>query len=109
MDGVMAFRADHERLAPPFHHEPSPSGLFRSGFAEIGELADLVNCHAARLPANLAFSPEQPQGQLFAGIGDPFRNAVGEDRPGLPFQRYSAEPCDPWLPAAAFDGDFERT
>src|ERR1035437_5870882 len=76
----MAFRAGHECLAPPFRHEPCPSGLPRSGLPEIGELADLVNCHVTRPPADLAFSPEQPQRQLLAGIGNPFRDAVSYDR-----------------------------
>src|SRR5258707_621496 len=128
----MAFCAGHECLAPPFRHEPCPFGLSRSGLPEIGELADLVNCHVGRPPnglalgrfsviyatppcaitprspvqgsravpehlcltrpyvpkartlgrppADLAFSPEQPQGQLLAGIGNPFRDEVGYDR-----------------------------
>jgi hypothetical protein len=43
MDGVVAFRAGHECLAPPFRHEPCPSGLSRAGFPEVGELAYLVD------------------------------------------------------------------
>jgi len=84
VNGVMAFRACHECLAPPFRHEPCPFGLSRSWLPEIGELADLVNCHVSRPPADLALSPEQPQGQLFAGIGNPFRDAVDYDRFFLP-------------------------
>src|ERR1039458_6506501 len=103
----MAFRAGHECLAPPFRHEPCPSGLPRSGLPEIGELADLVNCHVTRPPADLAFSPEQPQRQLLAGIGNPFRDAVSYDRLFARLYGYPAEPRDQWLPALSFNGDLQ--
>jgi hypothetical protein len=45
---------------------------------------------------------------LLARVGDPFRNAVVEDRFLLPLQRYPTEPCDQWFPAFAFDGDVPR-
>jgi hypothetical protein len=65
-----------------------------------------VHDHVAGLLAYLAGPLEEPQGQLLAGVGDPHRDAVVEDRLPLPFQRYPAEPCDQRLPAFAFDGDF---
>jgi len=43
VNGVVAFRADHERLAPAFRHAPCPFRLSRSGPAKVGELPDLVN------------------------------------------------------------------
>src|SRR5215472_11319030 len=107
MNSVMAFRADHECFAPPFRHQPCPFGLSWSRLAEVGELADVVNCHVARLPADLAFPAEQPQGQFFAGVADPFRDAVGDDRLSLSLEWYPAEPCDQRFPAVPFDGGLQ--
>ena len=45
VDPVMAPGADDERLAPHSCHEGCPRGLSRSGFAEVPESGDLVDCH----------------------------------------------------------------
>ena len=84
MDGVVAGGADHQGFAAPFHHELCPCGLCRSGVAEVGKLSDVVNRDLVLLLADLASAPEQPFGQLFAGVDDPFRGAVDEDRLRLP-------------------------
>src|SRR5918997_3556226 len=99
--------ADHEGFTSPFRHELGPHGLCRSGLAEVGEFADVVNNGIVRLLADLTFSREQPKWQLFAGVADPFRDAVVEDRFLLPLQWYPAEPCDQWFPAVAFDDNVE--
>src|SRR6266851_10431451 len=77
------------------------------GLAEVGEFTDVMNNHIVLLLTDLASSPEQPERHLLAGVDDPFRDAVGDDRFGLPYQRYSTEPCDQWFPAAAFDDDLQ--
>ena len=95
--------ADHEGLAPLPQHERRPWGLDCVQF-ETGEVADLVNNHLARLPAQLAPSSKQPANQLLPLVGDLARGStVDDDRPLVSHQWYPAEPCDKWLLAYAFD------
>nr|WP_276975286.1 hypothetical protein [Ferrimicrobium acidiphilum] len=102
----MARVADHEGLAPLPQHERHPWGLGCVLF-ETGEVADLVNKHLARLPAQLAPSSKQPADQLLPLVGDLVgRSAVDEDRPLVSHQGYPAEPRDQWLLAIAFDPGF---
>jgi hypothetical protein len=51
MDLVVARRADHEGLAPPFRHEPGPGWLAVAGAREVGELGDVVHLHLAAVLA----------------------------------------------------------
>src|SRR6478735_9891180 len=45
VDVLVTGCADDEGLAPHSCHEGCPRGLARSGFAEVGELGDLVDGH----------------------------------------------------------------
>src|SRR5512133_632787 len=101
MDGVVAGRADDEGLAPHLCHELRPCGLWSPRLGEVGELADLVCLHLDPLFADLAPACAKPLDQLVAFGAGASRGwlAIGEDRFLLPFQGYSAEPCDQWFPA----------
>src|SRR6266508_3381476 len=103
----MAGGADHEGLAPPVRHGLGPLGLQRPGYAEVCELADVVDLDLARLLADLADAREEPVDQLLVRIVDPDRLAVDDRRRSLPVERYAAEPCDQWLSAVAFDTRLE--
>src|SRR6266516_262210 len=102
----MAGRADHEGLAPHRRHELCPRGLWSPRSGEVGELADLVCLHLCPVFADLAPAGPEPFDQLVAGAAAGGRGwlAIGEDRLLLPFQWYSAEPCDQWSPALSFNG-----
>ena len=80
----MAGGADHKGLASPFDHDAVPRGLGWSGSCKVGELADVMNDHLAGLLAELAPAPQEPGDQLGARVGDPFREAVVDDRRLLP-------------------------
>jgi len=67
MDGVVAGYADHEGFASPFRHEFGPHGLCRSGSAEVGEFADVVNNNIARLLADLTFPASSRSGSSLRG------------------------------------------
>jgi hypothetical protein len=56
----MAGGADHEGFASSSHHERGPHGLGRSGWFEVGELADVVDVHWSGLLAELALAFEEP-------------------------------------------------
>ena len=56
MDEVMAGGADHEGLSSLSCHELGPWRLWLPGFAEVGELADVVGFHLAGALAHLASS-----------------------------------------------------
>ena len=103
MDGVVAGAADHQGLAPLPGHDGHPRGLACSGFAEAGEVADLVHEHSARVPAQLAPSGKEPGDQFLARVGDPAGDAVSDDRVLVACEGYPAEPGDQWLLAVAFD------
>ena len=60
VDGVVAGRADDKGLAPPPCHQFRPRGLWLSRLAEVGEFADLVHVHLARVPADLAPVRQEP-------------------------------------------------
>jgi hypothetical protein len=51
VDLVVAGRADHEGLAPPFRHVPGPGWLAVTGVCEIGQPGDVVHLHLAALLA----------------------------------------------------------
>ena len=101
MDGVVTRVADHEGLTPFPCHERRPCELAYVLF-EAGEVADLVYCHLARVPAQLAPSSKEPADQFFSRVGDLVGgSAIGKDRLLVPHQGYPAEPCDQWLLANA--------
>jgi hypothetical protein len=81
MDDVVADVADHEGLASLSRHELRPWRLWLPRFAEVGELADVVDFHLAGVLAHLASSRLEPLDQLGAADDDA-RGwlAVGEDR-----------------------------
>ena len=96
----MAGWADHQGLAPLACHQLRPRGLRLSRLAEVGELADLVDVHLARVPADLAPVRQEPGDQLFTADNARDQETVGDDRVLLPSQRDAAEPCDQWLPGS---------
>src|SRR6476660_7579415 len=103
VDGVVAGLADVKGLAPPPRHQFRPRGPWLSRLAEVGELADLVHMHLAAVPADLAPVRQEPGDQLLMADDARDKGAIGDDRILLPPERNAAEPCDQWLPAAAFD------
>ena len=92
VDVAVAGGADHEGFAPPVRHGLRPLGLERSGYAEVGELADVVDLHLAGLLADLAGIREEPGDELLVRIVNPDRLAVGDRRRFLPPEWYAAEP-----------------
>jgi hypothetical protein len=60
MDKVMAGGADHESLSSLSCHEFGPWRLWLPGLAEVGELADVVDCHLAGALAHLTSSGLEP-------------------------------------------------
>ncbi|BCB74951.1 hypothetical protein GCM10022251_54540 [Phytohabitans flavus] len=60
----MAGGTGHQGLASPVRHGLGPLRLKGPGSAEVGERADVVGFHLARLLADLADVPE---------VGDPHR------------------------------------
>jgi hypothetical protein len=74
-------------------------GLERSGYAEVGELADVVDLHVVRLLADLAGIRKESGDELFMRVVDPDWLTVGDRRRFLPSEWYAAEPCDQWLSA----------
>src|SRR5580693_2576836 len=85
MDPGMAVGADDEGLAPHLRHEGGPRGLARPWFAELLERGDLVDDHRGAVLAQLAYPLEKPVDQLLAGVADPGRGGVTDDRaPVLP-------------------------
>jgi hypothetical protein len=103
----MAAVAEHEGLATPVCHAGGPFGLPWPGWGEVGERADVVHLHLARLLADLAGGREKPCDELLVRIVHPDRLAVGDRRRSSPSERYATEPCDQWLPAVAFDARLE--
>ena len=103
----MAGGADHKGFASPVRHCLGPLGLERSGYAEVGQLANVVDLHVVRLLAYLARIREESGDELLLRIVDPDRLTVSDRRRFLPLERYTAEPCDQWLPAVAFDPCFK--
>ena len=99
----MAGLADYEGLSPFPGHEGGPRGLVWSWFAEPGELGDLVDCHRAVLPAQLAPAGAEPMDQLLVGCEHQDRNGIGNDRVLVSRERYPAEPCYQVLLAVAMD------
>src|SRR6266516_5893768 len=104
MDDVVASGADHERLASFTRHELRPRRLWLPRFAEVGELANVVDFHLAGVLAHLASSCPEPLDQLGAADDDA-RGwfAVGEDRYALPFEGDAAESGGQRFLAGAFD------
>jgi len=85
MDVRMAGAADHEGLAALSRHQRHPLGLVSlSGLFEVSELADLVDLHLVRLPADLAPSRLESVDQLLAKRGSRDWFAVPQDRVLLP-------------------------
>jgi hypothetical protein len=81
MDDVVAERADHEGLASFTRHELCPWRLWLPRFAEVGELADVVDFDLAGVLAHLASSCLEPLDQLGVADDDAWGwCAVGEDR-----------------------------
>ena len=80
MDPGMAVGADDEGLAPHLCHECGPRGLARPGPAELLERGDLVDCHRGAVLAQLAYPLGEPVDQLLAGVADPGRGGVTDDR-----------------------------
>jgi len=98
MDVGVAGAADHEGLATPPCHDLHPlRSLGRSGLVEIGQLADLVDLHPIRFPADLATPGQKPADQLLAGSDRGVRHAVSQDRVLLPTKRNAAEGRDQWV------------
>ena len=93
VDVLVACRADDKGLAPHSCHERGPRGLARPGPAEVAERGDLVNGHRGAVLAQLAPPLAEPVDQLLAGIADPGRGGVMDDRsPVLP-EGDPAESC----------------
>ena len=88
----MTGRADHEGFAAHGGHDGCPVGLVWSGFAEAGEVADLVYYYCGRVLAQLAPSREESPEQLFAWGGHRPRETVDEDRVLLACEGDPAEP-----------------
>ena len=64
MDVVMAGGADHEGLASFTRHELRPWWLWLPRFAEVGELADVVDFYLTGVLAHLTSSRLEPFDQL---------------------------------------------
>src|SRR3954451_24513403 len=90
MDMVMAGGADHKGFASPVRHCLGPLGLERSGYAEVGQLANVVDLHVVRLLAYLARIREESGDELLLRIVDPDRLTVSDRRRFLPLERYNA-------------------
>ena len=60
VDGVVAGLADDKGLPPPLCQMFRPRGSWLPQLAEVGELADLVHVHLARVPADLAPVRQEP-------------------------------------------------
>ena len=86
MDVVMAVGADYEGLSALSCHEFGPWRLWLPGFAEVGELGDVVGFHLAGALAHLTSSCLEPLDELCAADDVRRRFTVGEDRVALPFQ-----------------------
>src|SRR3954466_13316770 len=84
MDMVMAGGADHKGFASPGRHCLGPLGLERSGYAEVGQLANVVDLHVVRLLAYLARIREESGDELLLRIVDPDRLTVSDRRRFLP-------------------------
>jgi hypothetical protein len=85
MDEVMAVGADYEGLSALSCHEFGPWRLWLSGFAEVGELGDVVGFHLAGALAHLALSRLEPCDELCVAGDARGWLTVGEDRVALPF------------------------
>jgi hypothetical protein len=89
----MACRADDEGLAPHFRHEGGPRGLAWPGSAGFVERGNLVGGDRGSVLAQLAPPLAGPGDQLLAGVADPGRGGVVDDRaPVLP-EGDPAESC----------------
>ena len=125
----MAGGADHKGFASPVRHCLGPLGLERSGYAEVGQLANVVDLHVVRLLAYLARIREESGDELLLRIVDPDRLTVSDRRDfcrwsGIPPNRATSgclplrstraskqvrSPCGVWILAlcltAIFDTD----
>jgi hypothetical protein len=104
MDVVMAGGADHEGLSSLSCHELGPWRLWLPGFAEVGELADVVDFHLASALAHLTSSGLEPLDELRAADDARGWLTVCEDRVALPFEGDATESGGQRFPAGAFDG-----
>ena len=93
VDPGMAVGADDEGLAPHFRHECGPRGLARPSHAEVLERGDLVDGHCGAVLAQLAPPLAEPVDQLLAGVADPGRGGVTDDRAPVLLEGNPAEPC----------------
>jgi len=84
VDGVVAGLTDDKGLAPPPCHLFRPRWLRLPRLAEVGEFADLVHVHLARVPADLAPVRQEPGDQLLVADDARDKGAVGDDRVLLP-------------------------
>ena len=100
----MAVGADDEGLSALSCHEFGPWRLWLPGFAEVGELGDVVGFHLAGALAHLASSCLEPLDELCAADDARRWLTVGEDRVALPFQGDATERGGQRFPAGAFDG-----
>ena len=103
----MAGAADHQGLAPPPGHLLRPRGLRPSRPVQVRESSDVVHRDAVRVLAELTPVRQEPGDQLLVADDARDQDPVGDDRVLLPSQRNTAEPCDQWLPAVAFDPGFQ--
>ncbi len=93
MDGIVTRLADHKGLPPFGCHDRRPCWLVGSGLTEPREFGDVVNHHRADVLTQLAPAPHEPVDDLFAGIGNPNRSTINDNRALVPCERYPAEPC----------------
>ncbi len=100
----MAVGADYEGLSALSCHEFGPWRLWLPGFAEMGELGDVVGFHLAGALAHLKSSSLEPLDELCAADDARGWLTVGENRVSLPFQRDATESGGQRFPAGAFDG-----
>jgi hypothetical protein len=67
MDLVVAGRADHEGLAPPFRHEPGPCWLAGAGICEVSVHAAILAAAAASRSGHAMRNCGHPSGRMGAG------------------------------------------
>src|SRR5512133_2500328 len=99
VDEVVAGDTHHEGLASLGRHDRRPRGLTWPGWSQIGELADLVHQHLARLAAQLTPPGQEPVDQLLTGVGGRVGDAVEGDPAEPGYQIRLAVAVDPGLEA----------
>src|SRR5699024_11832109 len=110
MGVFMSVAADYECLASLLDHEPSPCRLWPFRGSEFGECANLMHLHVGPGVAELASSRRETPGKFGAfAAGERGWWLVLKDCCPPFFQRNTAEPCDKWFPACAFDSGLEAS